>query len=90
MRCFVNKWGGNPPSCPECGEVLQSHAGRGHKWFHIHVTDGPYPNPEPHPCRLVDAAFEQDGMSIPGWAETRYACVEAVHGTCRPTPAGEA
>ena len=65
--------------CPECGEVLMSHAGRGWKYFHRHVVHGPYPNPKPHRCSLVDAAFERDGTAIHGSAEARLVFVRASH-----------
>ena len=65
------------PECPECGETLCSHANRNWKYFHRHVVDGPYPNPKPHACSLVNIAFEHDGSPIRcsdvvrfGWAET--------------------
>mgnify|MGYP001597723386 CR=1 FL=1 len=52
------------PTCPECGETLMSHAGRGWKYFHAHVVYGPYPNPEPHPCSLVNTGFERSGAEV--------------------------
>ena len=52
------------PHCRECGEQLESHAGRGWKYFHEHVLSGPYPNPLPHRCRLVNIAFERDGTPV--------------------------
>lgn len=51
------------PECPECHETLVSHAGRAWKYFHRHVIDGPYPNDDPHPCSLVNCAFQQDGAA---------------------------
>ena len=68
-----------PTKCPECGETLGSHAGREWKYFHQHVLYGPYPNPSPHPCSLVDAAFERDGTPIPGSAEARLEMSRAFH-----------
>ena len=65
--------------CLECGETLGSHAGRGWKYFHYHVLTGPYPNPRPHPCGLVDAAFERDGTPIPGSAEIRLEMCRDMH-----------
>jgi hypothetical protein len=54
------------PKCPECGETLYSHAGRFWKLFHLHVIDGPYPNPQPHPlrCSLVNQDFNADGSIV--------------------------
>ena len=50
---------GGTSECPECGETLLSHAGRDWKYFHLHVMDGPYPNPKSHSCGLVNVAFER-------------------------------
>jgi len=69
----------NIPYCPECGETLHSHANRNWKWFHRHVVDGPYPNPKPHPCSLVNMAFERDGNPIEGSDEERFALAESLH-----------
>ena len=80
------------PYCPRCNEILGSHAGRGGKYFHKHVLDGPYPNPAPHYCELVDFAFEHDGSPIAGSAEARLNLANAVHGHKRetqPTPIKE-
>lgn len=57
-------YGGLKPKCPECAETLYSHAGRFWKYFHNHVIDGPYPNPEPHRCSLVNAQFNSDGTKV--------------------------
>ncbi len=43
--------------CPECGEVLKSHAGRNWKYFH---DDGKPSNG----CSLFELAFENDGLPI--------------------------
>lgn len=66
-------------SCPECGETLGSHAGRNWKYFHRHVLDGPYPNPKPYSCNLVNMAFEIDGKPILGSDEVRFGWVEHIH-----------
>ena len=42
------------PICPECHEELMSQVTRGPYYFHRHVVYGPYHNPEPHPCSLVN------------------------------------
>ena len=68
------------PECPECGEGLESHANRNWKYFHYHVgTLAPYPNPKPHPCSLVNMAFERDGSPITGSDEERFGRVESIH-----------
>ena len=72
--------------CFNCGEELLSQIQRGPYYFHRHVVYGPYPNPEPHPCRLVDAAFTAEGREVEGYAEGRYALTEAIHGKVKPTP----
>jgi len=76
------------PECLECGETLESHANRNWKWFHYHVgTLNPYPNPKPHPCSLVDFAFERDGTPIKGSAEERYELCRIIHKVAiNPTP----
>ncbi len=74
--------------CPECKEVLGSHANRGHKYFHKHVRNGPYPNSKPHSCKLVDFAFEYGGVPIIGSDISRRKLVESIHHgyKCEPTP----
>lgn len=67
------------PSCPNCGEILYSHANRNWKYFHRHVIDGPYPNHKPHDCLLVNLAFERDGTSIPGSDVVRFDLAERTH-----------
>ena len=83
------------PSCKECGESLRSHAGRGHKYFHGHVLDGPYLSGELHHCSLVDCAFEADGSPVPGSGEARLALANSIHGHkveggIKSTPIGQA
>lgn len=69
----------NSPKCSECGETLRSHANRNWKYFHAHVVDGPYPNPKPHPCSLVNMAFERDGLPIDGSDVVRFGYAESIH-----------
>ena len=66
-------------TCAECGETLGSHANRNWKYFHRHVIYGPYPNPKPHSCSLVNMAFEIDGKPILGSDEVRFGWSEQLH-----------
>ncbi len=65
--------------CSQCGEVLHSHANRNWKYFHWHVIYGPYPNPKPHPCELVNMAFERSGEVIRGSDVARFGLAEYLH-----------
>ena len=71
----------SPPivTCPECGETLDSYASRNWKYFHQHVIDGPYPNPKPHSCSLVNMAFEIDSKPILGSDAVRFGWSETIH-----------
>lgn len=52
------------PTCPECDEVLKSHAGRGYKFFHAFAFE-PYNGDSSGKCILDGAPFEIDGTPIP-------------------------
>ena len=65
--------------CPECGEELTSHAGRGWKYFH-QWAHGPYDGSSSGKCSLDGLAFEQDGTPIAGSDSMRAAMVYDMHG----------
>ena len=66
------------PSCPECGEGLQSHAGRGWKYFHQWAF-GPYDGSSSGRCKLDGLAFEQDGTPIIGSDEERRDLIKMIY-----------
>jgi hypothetical protein len=69
------------PKCSECDSTLVSHVGRmlTYIWYHGHVVYGPYPNPDPFPCSLVNEAFDDNGVYLKGSGEVRKALAEAIH-----------
>lgn len=46
--------------CPECSEILTSHAGRGHRYYHMVTIRNGWPSPatQNHPCSRVNEAFD--------------------------------
>lgn len=65
--------------CPECGERLKSHAGRGHKYFH-EWAHGPYNGSSSGKCSLDGMAFEMTGIPVTGSDTEREALVHLLHG----------
>lgn len=67
------------PNCPECEEILTSHAGRDHKYFHEWAW-GPYDGSTSGKCILDGKAFEMDSSIVKGSDVARADLTRELHG----------